>query len=284
MISMFAEEVSLKYLFIGFSAGGKEKALTKELDRPVFVGWPDIMINNGEVFAKGISLSRFKFVLIGVIGENTAMYSAVKRFIDTSTTIKSFSYGTPHEANNKVLQTTLMGIYDVSQINTVIAEAGQVKAASLIKSLKLPIISKIIDGSQGKGIVKHDTKASLEAFLKKEPEKLFIFQEFIPNDGDYRVFFLKNELVYAIKRVTKDDKEFRNNVSLGGKQEFVELEPAAKELANNARMAMNFDVTGVDLIQDKKSKKWYVMEINAAPQFEGPEFEMVIKALVKRIK
>ena len=282
-ISMFAEEVSLKYLFIGFKADGKEKVLTKELDRPLFVDWSEITIDNGEVFAKGISLSRFKFILVGAIGSNTDIYSSVQESIKTFR-IKSFFYGTPSELNNKVRQTTIMNLHRISQIKTVIAKAGKVTADSLIKSLKLPIVSKIIHGSQGKGVIKHDTKAELEAFLKKDPDTLFIFQEFIPNNGDYRVFFLRKELIYAIQRISKDKKEFRNNVSLGGTQDFIELESDAKKLALKACNAMDFDVTGVDLIQHKKTKKWYIMEINAAPQFDGPEFEMVAKALIAIIK
>jgi hypothetical protein len=283
MISMFAEEVSLKYLFIAFSGEGKEKALADKLKGPFFVGWSDISIVNGEVFAKGISLSKFKFILVGTIGDNFQLYSCVKAFVDAHK-IDHLCYGTPPQQNNKLLQTSMMRLLKVSQINTVISQAGKITAAKLIKTLKLPVISKIIDGSQGKGIIKHDTKESLEAFLKKDPDTLFIFQEFIPNDGDYRVFFLKNTLVYAIKRVTNDKKEFRNNVSLGGTQEFVELEKEAKFIADMARQSMGFDVTGVDLIQHEKTKKWYIIEINAAPQFTGPEFKMVVDELITLIK
>lgn len=283
MTSMFMEEISLKYLFIGFSSDGKQEALSKKLDKPMFVNWSDLVLTNGAIVVKNIPLDKFKFVLIGTIGENGDMHSCVKAFLDKNK-ITYFSYGSPTYIENKLLQTTKMHLNGVSQINTVISNSKQISVTSLIKKLKLPVISKIVDGSQGKGIIKHDTKESLEKFLKKNPDTVYIFQEFIPNDGDYRAFYLGNKLIYAIKRVSKDSKEFRNNVSLGGTQEFTELESEAKKLGSDACRAMGFDVSGVDLIQDKKTKKWYIMEINAAPQFTGPEFDQVIDAFVSIIK
>lgn len=282
-LSIFLEEISLQYLFIGFSADGKEQALKKELKGPVFVSWTELTLENGDVLAKGIPLNKFKFVLIGAIHDNTDMYACIKAYLK-SHKIKSLSYGSPPEIENKLYQTTIMALNKIPQINTVIARADQVKASDLIKQLKLPIVSKIIDGSQGKGIEKHNKKEDLEKFLKKDPDKMFIFQEFVPNDGDYRIFYLKDRLVYAIKRTSQDKKEFRHNVSLGGKQEYTTLVPEAKKLADQVRKAMGFDVTGVDLIQNSNTKKWFVMEINAAPQFTGPEFKQVIDELVSLIK
>lgn len=282
-LSIFAEEISLQYLFIGFSADGKEQALKKELKGPVFASWKELTLENGEVLARGIPLNKFKFVLIGAIHDNTDMYACIQAFLKANK-IKSLSYGSPPEIENKLYQTTIMRINKISQIETVIAKPDQVTASNLIKKLKLPIVSKIIDGSQGKGIEKHDKKEDLEKFLKKDPDKLFIFQEFVPNDGDYRVFYLKSKMVYAIKRTSQDKKEFRHNVSLGGKQEYITLPEEAKKLADQVRSAMGFDVTGVDLIQNRKTGKWFIMEINAAPQFVGPEFEQVMAELISLIK
>lgn len=283
MFSIFLEEISLKYLFIGFSADGKEAALKKELDGPVFVSWSEITLENGDVLAKGIPLSKFKHVLIGAIHDNTNMYACIKAYL-AKHKIKHLSYGSPPEIENKLYQTTAMNLGGIPQIETVIARCDQVKAGELIKKLKLPIVSKIVDGSQGKGIEKHDTKESLEKFLKKHDEDTMIFQAFVPNDGDYRVFFLKNKLIYTIKRQAQDKKEFRHNVSLGGKQEYSTLPAEAKALADKVCKTMGFDVTGVDLIQNSKTGKWFVMEINAAPQFTGPEFKKVIAELVTLIK
>jgi len=280
---MFLEEISLKYLFIGFAAEGKQAFLEKELDRPYFVSWNELVIEDGEVFAKNIPISKFKFIMAGAIHDNTDMYSCVIKYINKYK-IGFLSYGTPHELENKLVQSVIMKMEGVSQIKTIIGHAGKVSCSELIKALNLPIVSKIVNGSQGKGIVKHDTKDSLSAFLNKNKDESFIFQEFIPNDGDFRTFYLKDKLIYSIKRITASKSEFRNNVSLGGSQEFIDLSKEAESLANKACKAMGFGITGVDLIQHSKTGKWYVMEINAAPQFVGPEFKQVMAELVSLIK
>jgi len=278
-LSLFLEGVSLDHLFIGFSADGKEQALKKELKNSTFVDWSDLSIKSGDLYAGNIPLSKFKFIMVGVIGDNHHMYSCIRRYVEIHK-IKFMSYGTPPERENKMYQTVAMKDYGIDQIKTVIVKAKNTSASALIKELKLPVISKIINGSQGKGIEKHDKKEQLESFLKKNQDEVFIFQEFVPNDGDFRVFYIHDKLVYSIKRTSQSDKEFRNNVSLGGKQEYTELEPAAKKLADKVCHVMEFDITGVDLIQNKKTKKWYVMEINAAPQFTGPEFKKVMAKLI----
>ena len=90
--------------------------------------------------------------------------------------------------------------------------------------------------------------------------------------------------MYSIRRESSKDSEFRNNVSLGGTKTTIKLEPAAKKIADAANAAMKFDVTGVDIIQHKDTKKWYVMEINAAPQFSGELFEPVIDEFIKIVR
>lgn len=275
--------LNTKTLCISFSSDGKQSELSKTLKNVSFVGWDDLAIESGEILAKGEKLSSFKFIIVGAVGKNVALNSCVQEAAKASGT-KVFNYGTPTELNNKILQTVKMKQSGVEQIKTIICQPKTTSAASLVRELKLPVVSKIIDGSQGKGVEKHDTKEDLEKFLKKNKDEFFIFQEFVPNDGDYRIFYVKSRVIYTISRKSQKESEFRNNISLGGKQENVELPPEGKKVAEAARACMGFDVTGVDLIQHKKTKKWYVMEINAAPQFWGPsELPQVIDAIIDQI-
>lgn len=275
---------SIKILIIGMSSDGKLPELKKNFNNAMFVSWSDFCIEDGELKVRGELVSKFQFILIGAIGKNTEMNTCVQEVIRANN-IGSFSYGTSSELNNKLLQTVKMKLGNVAQVKTIIATADKISAGTLIRELKLPLVSKIIDGSQGKGIEKHEDKASIEKLLKKDPSKIYIFQEFIPNDGDLRIFYVKDRVIYYMSRKSAKPSEFRNNVSLGGKFEYLEdIEAPAKRLAEAARKCMNFDVTGVDLIQHKETKEWYVMEINAAPQFDGDELGSVIDAICLYIR
>jgi glutathione synthase/RimK-type ligase-like ATP-grasp enzyme len=78
--------------------------------------------------------------------------------------------------------------------------------------------------------------------------------------------------MYCIKRKSKDDKkEFRNNQSLGGSAERSEIPKKAMDLAKKASKSMGFDISGVDLIKEKGTDNWYVLEENSAPQFDWEE-------------
>jgi ribosomal protein S6--L-glutamate ligase len=112
----------------------------------------------------------------------------------------------------------------------------------------------------------------LEKYLKKNKEETIIFQKFIENEGDYRVFIIEQDIMYSIRRKSKDDKkEFRNNQSLGGTSERSEIPVKAMDIAKKASKVMGFDISGVDLIKEKGTDNWYVLEVNSAPQFDWEE-------------
>jgi hypothetical protein len=275
---------SVKLLVVGMASDGKHTELKKSFSDITFATWSELKVEDGTLTVRGEPVAKFQFILIGPVGKNIDMHTCLQAVIQARK-LGSFSYGTPTELNNKPLQAVKMKLAGVAQVKTIIAVSKEISAGTLIRELKLPIVSKITDGSKGKGVEKHDDKVSLEKLLKKDPDKTYIFQEFIPNDGDYRIFYVKDRVIYYLSRKSSSEGEFRNNVSLGGKFEYLaDLDPAAKVLANDANRCMGFDVTGVDLIQHKDTKEWYVMEINAAPQFDGEEVSSVIDAICNFIR
>lgn len=281
LIDFITEKKQEKVVFIAFTF--KQKPFEELLPDALFVDWSDISIKNGQIFVGPDNINTFSFIFLGLCGDNERKFILVKEYIEKSKTA-SLVYGSTISTNNKLLQTFRFAESKLDQPKTVIGSASTLKAVELVKELGLPIISKILDGSQGKGIEKHTTRTALNEFLESNKKKDFIFQEFIPNDGDIRAFFFKGELLFAIKRVAKTKGEFRNNVSLGGTQEFVELSEGAKKIAQKVNSTFSdLDFTGVDIIQHKTNKRWYVLEINSAPQFINKD-DLVIPKIVEFIK
>jgi Glutathione synthase/Ribosomal protein S6 modification enzyme (glutaminyl transferase) len=106
------------------------------------------------------------------------------------------------------------------------------------------------------------------------PDIKFVLQEFIPNDGDYRVLVFDYEPVMVIKRTAVEGTHL-NNTSMGGTAEKIDLEEVSNELLNMAVEASRregLEVSGVDLIIDKDSGKAYVLEVNQAPQVSSGSF------------
>lgn len=272
-----------KILIINFSEPSKQKILSGFLPNATFATWQQLSISNGDILVNNESLSGYDKILIGAMGRAGIFNSSLENYCKKNK-VKTIFYGRSTETANKPLHTVLMNEDNIRQIKTVIAYKENTNAKDLISKLKLPVISKIVNGSKGRGILKHDSEKDLEKFLSKKDENPFIFQEFIPNDGDIRAFFLFNKLVYAIKRVSSDSKEFRNNTSLGGSSESIELSGDALDLATKVDKCVGFDIAGIDLIQHKVSKKWYVMEINAAPQINEHKTESTLKVIADYLK
>ncbi len=139
---------------------------------------------------------------------------------------------------------------------------------------EFPVIVKSSLGHGGKGVYLAKTGNELEklVFELTEEIKSCVIREFIPNDGDLRVFCVGYKAIGAMKRTPKKG-DFRSNVSQGGSAKRFDLSkyPEIKELAEKTAKVMRVEIAGVDIMIDKITKKPYVLEINLNPQIEGIE-------------
>ena len=94
-------------------------------------------------------------------------------------------------------------------------------------------------------------------------------QDFVPNNCDYRVWILKNRILGIMKRSSSNNKEFRNNISLGGVGEKSDLPENIKQECIKITQVMGLDVAGVDVIQNLETGKYYIIEVNSSPHYEG---------------
>lgn len=131
-----------------------------------------------------------------------------------------------------------------------------------------PLIVKMTTGSQGEGISMCTNKSEVLALFDTYNTDLVV-QEYISNDGDIRVLVIGDEVVGAMKRKSANEKEFRNNFSLGGTVDIFDLDDQGKEIALRSARAMRYTIAGVDLIWSKKEACWKVIEVNRSPQFGG---------------
>ena len=127
---------------------------------------------------------------------------------------------------------------------------------------------------QGKGVFKIDSPQALVSFWKKfkgEKEALLV-REYIPNDGDIRVFTVGYQAIGAMKRVPKKG-DFRSNISQGGQGSPFNLKknPEVKKIAEQLSRLTRTEIAGVDIMIHQKTGKPYVLEINPGPQFTGLE-------------
>jgi len=135
-----------------------------------------------------------------------------------------------------------------------------------------PVVIKLLEGTQGKGVVLADSQQSAISIINafKEMRANILVQEFIKESHgtDIRCFVIGDKVVAAIKRQAKEG-EFRANVHQGGKALKVKLSPQERNIAIAAAKTMGLKVAGVDLLRSNNGP--LVLEINSSPGLEGIE-------------
>ena len=135
-----------------------------------------------------------------------------------------------------------------------------------------PLVIKLLEGTQGIGVVLADTnkiaESVIEAFMGLKAN--ILVQEFIKESGgaDIRCFVVGNKVVAAMKRQGAEG-EFRSNLHRGGSASVVKLTREERQTAVNAARVMGLNVSGVDILQSNNGP--VVMEVNSSPGLEGIE-------------
>jgi ribosomal protein S6--L-glutamate ligase len=135
-----------------------------------------------------------------------------------------------------------------------------------------PLVLKILEGTQGVGVVLVDSekaaKSVLDAFYGMDVNLLV--QEYIEEAGgaDIRAFVVNGEVVGAMKRQGAEG-DFRSNLHQGGSATAHKLTRKERATAIAAAKAMGLGVCGVDMIPSKRGP--LVMEVNSSPGLEGIE-------------
>ncbi len=135
-----------------------------------------------------------------------------------------------------------------------------------------PLVVKLLEGTQGKGIVLAETNKAAEGVIDafRELHANFLVQEFIKEAGgaDIRCFVIGDKVVAAMKRQAKEG-EFRSNLHRGGTATIVKLTPEERATAVRAARTIGLNVAGVDVLRSNHGP--LVMEVNSSPGLEGIE-------------
>lgn len=168
-----------------------------------------------------------------------------------------------------------------------------VDTAEIIKMVGgAPLVVKLLEGTQGKGVVLAETNKAAESVINafKSLQANILVQEFIKEaqGKDIRCFVIDGKVVGSIQREAAAG-EFRANLHLGGVASTVKITPQERKIAINAAKAMGLKVAGVDIIRSKDGPK--VLEINSSPGLEGIEnitskdvASMMIESIEKNLR
>lgn len=146
-------------------------------------------------------------------------------------------------------------------------------------------VLKSVQGTKGKDNYLVHSEEELRGIIAKNQDINFILQEFIENDGDYRIIVTNFKPKLAIFRSSKGN-DFRNNTSVGGEAKLISLNKVDKKilkLAVASAKALNIRIAGADILPSKTGE-YTVLEVNRTPQLVTGAFpkekQRVIKELI----
>jgi ribosomal protein S6--L-glutamate ligase len=135
-----------------------------------------------------------------------------------------------------------------------------------------PLVIKLLEGTQGLGVVLAETNNAAESVLEafNGLQARVIVQEFIKESkgADIRAFIVDGNVVGAMKRQGKEG-EFRSNLHRGGSAEVFQLSDEEEIAALKAAKALGLGVCGVDMLQSARGP--LIIEVNPSPGLEGIE-------------
>ena len=196
-----------------------------------------------------------------------------------------------------VRQFEMMGVYCVNESNAIARSRDKMRAMQLLSvntdtAIPLtafarepeyarrmlghvggpPAIVKLIQGTQGAGVMLVDSKQSFDSVIDAfhAINQNILVQGFVKESKgrDIRAFVVGRKVVAAMSRQAIEG-EFRSNVHLGGSARPVKLSPEYRRAAVAAARHMGLNVAGVDLLPSDEGPM--VLEVNSSPGLEGIE-------------
>jgi ribosomal protein S6--L-glutamate ligase len=236
-------------------------------------------------YRDGFPLPRFDAIIPRIGASNTFYGTAVLRHLETMgiyTLNESIAIA---RSRDKFRSLQLLARKGIPMPVTGLAQSPD-NTADLIRMVGgAPLVIKLLEGTQGKGVVLADSHQSAVSIINafKEMHANILVQEFIEEScgTDIRCLVIGDKVVAAIKRQAKPG-EFRANVHQGGKALKVKLSPQERTIAIAAAKAMGLKVAGVDLLRSNHGP--LVLEINSSPGLEGIEKATQINIAAKIIQ
>jgi len=225
-----------------------------------------------EVHYDGKRLPRFD-ALIPRIGASITPYGAaiIRQFETIGTWCVTGSAGLT-ASRDKLHAHQIMARAKIGMPNTAFAASPR-DTGNLIGLVgTAPLIVKLLESTQGKGVVLAETKKAAESVIDafRGLKANFLVQDFVKEAAgeDIRCLVIGGKVVASMKR-TGAEGDFRSNLHRGGSALSVRITKEERDTALRAAKAFNLHIAGVDLLRSESGPK--VLEVNSSPGFEGIE-------------
>ncbi len=254
----------------------------------------DIEQNKIAIMVGGVSIDEYNLVYFRRAGREFIWLAATIAVYLESKGIEFFdsTYREVGPTGAKLTSLLKLGIFGLPVIPTFFCYKGNIVSHTdeIINKFGLPLVAKDLYSQRGLGVFLIKEKNDIANLVAKNPGRKFMFQKFIDKKEEFRTLVLENKIGSFERKTSTDPDEFRNNVSLGAKEEFIDFNktPAGvRDISIMSAKVLKIEIAGVDIVIDKSGKIW-VLEVNRGPGFtylsdESPEMNSIAEFFAKKI-
>ncbi len=241
-----------------------------------------------EIYYRGRKLDHVDAV-IPRIGSSTTFYgTAVVRQFEMMNVFTTLTSQALIQSRDKLRSLQILSKAGLGLPKTVFTNYSKDVSEVISHVGGAPLIIKLLEGTQGLGVVLAETKTAAESVLEafNGLQARVIVQEFIKEakGADLRALVVDGQVVGAMKRQGKEG-EFRSNLHRGGTAKVVTLSRHEEQAAIMAAKSLKMGVAGVDLLQSNRGP--LILEVNSSPGLEGIETATgkdIAKSIIKYIE
>lgn len=157
---------------------------------------------------------------------------------------------------------------------------GSIKQGEGLFTQGADYIAKPINGTRGEGVERISNLKELKQYSEKYAFQNTLIQRRIQSNEFVRVVVLGSRVLGAVKVINLDATKAAGNSGEG--REF-KIEPEIESVVQEVCKVLKLEYAGIDIMYDRDSKKWLVIEVNRMPafkRFEGVLDENVAGAII----
>lgn len=232
----------------------------------------DLAAGNPQLFYRGKRLGSYDAVLPRIGASITYFGVAVVRQFEQMDVVCANSSHGIMNSRDKLRSLQVLSRHHIGIPDTVFVRDRRDILPAIERVGGTPIIIKLLEGTQGVGVILADTVKTAESIIEtlQSTRQNVLIQKFVAESRgkDIRAIVVGDRVVAAMRRIAQGE-EFRSNVHRGGRVEAVDLDEVYAETAVRAAQIMGLRVAGVDMLESHQGPQ--VMEVNSSPGLEGIE-------------
>jgi ribosomal protein S6--L-glutamate ligase len=225
-----------------------------------------------DLFYRGQHFEHFDAVIPRIGASVTYFGTAVVRQLEQMDVFVANSSAGISNSRDKLRSLQILSRHHIGMPATTFVRDKRDVLPSIERVGGAPVIIKLLEGTQGVGVILADSVKVAEAIIEtlQTARQNVLVQRFVSESKgkDIRAFVVGDRVIGAMRRVATGT-EFRSNVHRGGRTELVTLDEAFETTAVRAAQIMGLRVAGVDMLEGADGPQ--VMEVNSSPGLEGIE-------------